>query len=98
MEMQLNYVSLVRDRHSTRSYEPHPLTDTDRADIAQAIASAVPLTATSRLDWRIADKSIMGCSAVLYAECGSSTDELIDYGYQGQQIVLALLVREWGTC
>ena len=98
METQLNYVSLVRDRHSTRSYELHPLTDADRKDIAQAIASAVPLTATSLLDWRLADKSIMGCSAVLYAECGSSADELIDYGYQGQQIVLALLAREWGTC
>jgi hypothetical protein len=98
MEKQLNYVNLVRDRHSTRSYEPHPLTDTDRADIAQAIASAVPLSAAGRLDWRLADKSIMGCSAILYAECGSSTDELIDYGYEGQQIVLALLAREWGTC
>ena len=98
MEAQINYVSLVRDRHSTRSYEPHPLTDPDRADIAQAIASAVPINTVKCLEWRLADKSIMGCSAVLYAECGSSADELIEYGYQGQQIVLALLAREWGTC
>lgn len=98
MATQLDYLSLVRTRHSTRSYEPHPLTDTDREDIAQAIASAVPLNTTTPLDWRLADRSVMGCSAVLYAECGTSADELVDYGYQGQQIVLALLARDWGTC
>lgn len=98
MKTQLDYVSLVRDRHSTRSYKPHLLTEADRADIARAIGSAVSLNAAGCLDWRLADKSIMGCSAVLYAECGSSTDELIDYGYEGQQIVLALLARDWGTC
>lgn len=98
MEKELHYIDLIRTRHSTRSYKPHPLTDTDRKNIGKAIASAVPLTPTGLLDWKLADRSVMGCSAVLYAECGSSADELTEYGYQGQQIVLALLAREWGTC
>jgi len=98
MEKELHYIDLIRRRHSTRSYGPHPLTDADREDIGKAIASAVPLTPTSLLDWKLAERSVMGCSAVLYAECGSSADELTEYGYQGQQIVLALLAREWGTC
>jgi hypothetical protein len=58
----------------------------------------VPITPTGLLDWKLAEKPVMGCSAVLYAECESSADELTEYGYQGQQIVLVLLAREWGTC
>jgi len=95
---QLNYVSLVRNRHSTRSYEPHPLAQVDREGIAQAIALAVPLATVNLLNWQLTDKSIMGCSAVLYAESGTSPDELVEYGYQGEQIVLALLASGWGTC
>lgn len=95
---QLNYISLVRSRHSTRSYEPHPLTQEEGKSIAAAIASAVPLARTGLLQWTLADKSIMGCSAVLHAESGTSPDELAEYGYQGQQIVLALLADGWGTC
>jgi len=98
MEKELHYIDLIRRRHSTRSYEPHPLTDADREDIGKAIASAVPLAPTSLLDWKLAERPVMGCSAILYAECESSADELTEYGYQGQQIVLALLAREWGTC
>lgn len=98
MTTKLDYLTLVRDRHSTRSYEHHPLTDTDREDIAQAISSAVPLNTTDCLDWKLADKSIMGCSAVLYAQSGTATDDFVEYGYQGEQIVLALLARGWGTC
>lgn len=95
---ELNYIDLIRTRRSTRNYEAHPLADADRADVQEAIASAVPLAMTSPLEWQIADRSVMGCSAILYALCGTSADELAEYGYQGQQIVLALLARDWGTC
>lgn len=95
---QLNYINLIRDRHSTRSYEQHPLEDIDRQQIQEAIATAVPLQGEHLLPWKLADQSPMGCSAVLYAESGASPDELDEYGYQGEQIVLALLAHEWGTC
>lgn len=98
MKKELNYIDLIRTRHSTRDYEQHTLTDADRAQILEAVVSAVPLSSIVRLEWKIADRSPMGCSGLVYAECGSSADELIEYGYQGQQIVLALLAREWGTC
>lgn len=98
MDSQLDYVGLIRTRRSARSYEHHPLTDADRKDIASAIASAVPLDAAIPLDWKLADRSIMGSSALLYAECGATESELVEYGYRGQQIVLALLARDWGTC
>jgi len=98
MPAPLNYISLVRSRHSTRSYEQHVLTQEDRSDIGEAIASAVPLNSPHLLDWKLAEKAIMGSSAVLYAQCGSSVDELVEYGYQGEQIVLALHARQWGTC
>jgi hypothetical protein len=98
MEKELNYIDLIRTRHSTRDYEQHTLTDADRAQIMGAIASAVPLGSTIPLEWKIADRSPMGCSAVLYAECGKSDEELAEYGYQGEQIVLALLADGWGTC
>jgi len=98
MEKELNYIDLIRTRHSTRDYEQHTLTDADRTQIMEAVASAVPLSSTVRLEWKIADKSIMGCSAVLYAQSGTATDDFVEYGYQGEQIVLALLARGWGTC
>ncbi len=98
MEKELNYIELIRSRHSTRDYEQHALTDTDRAQIMDAVASSVPLDGHVLLDWKIADRSPMGCSGILYAECGSSDEELADYGCQGQQIVLALLADGWGTC
>ncbi|MHB8070689.1 MAG: nitroreductase family protein [Candidatus Cryosericum sp.] len=96
--MELNYINLIRTRRSTRSYEAHPLTDADRLDINEAIASAVPLAREDLLEWQISDRSVMGCSGILYATSGTSVDELAEYGYQGQQIVLALLAQGWGTC
>ncbi len=67
---ELNYIELIRSRHSTRDYEQHALTDTDRAQIMDAVASSVPLDGHVLLDWKIADRSPMGCSGILYAECG----------------------------
>jgi len=98
MEKELNYIDLIRSRHSTRDYEQHPLTDADRTQIMEAVASAVPLSSTIRLEWKIADRSPMGSSGLVYAECGASDEELAEYGYQGEQIVLALLADGWGTC
>jgi len=98
MKKELNYIDLIRSRHSTRDYEQHALTDTDRAQVMDAVASAVPLDGLVLLDWKIADRFPMGCSGILYAECGSSDEELANYGYQGEQIVLALLADGWGTC
>ena len=98
MQKELDYIDLIRTRHSIRDYEQHTLTEADRTQIMEAVASTVPLDSTVRLRWKIADRSPMGCSGLVYAECGTSTDELVEYGYQGQQIVLALLARDWGTC
>ncbi|RIE05980.1 nitroreductase family protein [Candidatus Cryosericum terrychapinii] len=98
MKKELNYIDLIRTRHSARDYEQHTLTDADRTQIMEAVASAVPLNSTVRLKWKIADRSPMGCSGLVYAECGTSDEELAEYGYQGEQIVLALLADGWGTC
>lgn len=98
MQKKLDYIDLIRTRHSTRDYEQHTLTDADRAQIMEAVASAVPLGSTVHLTWKIADRSPMGCSGLAYAECGTSEEELVEYGYQGEQIVLALLAHGWGTC
>jgi len=98
MKKELNYIDLIRTRHSTRDYEHHALTDADRAQIMEAVASAVPLSSTVRLEWKIADRSPMGCSGLVYAECDTSDEELVEYGYQGEQIILALLADGWGTC
>jgi len=98
MEKELNYIDLIRTRHSTRDYEQHTLTDADRTQIMEAVASTVPLNSTVRLEWKIADRSPMGCSGLVYAECGTSDEELAEYGYQGEQIILALLADGWGTC
>jgi len=95
---EMNYIDLIRTRRSTRNYKDHPLTDADRANVQEAIDSALPLAMKNLLEWRIADRSVMGCSGILYALSGTSPDELVEYGYQGQQIVLALLARDWGTC
>lgn len=98
MAEALNYINLIRDRHSVRNYEQHPLSAEERQEIDRAIATAVPLQRPELLTWKLADRSPMGCSAVLYAESGSSGDELVEYGYEGEQIVLALLAAHWGTC
>jgi nitroreductase len=98
VQEELNYIDLIRTRHSTRDYEQHALTDADRAQVMEAVASAVPLSSTVRLEWKIADRSPMGCSGLVYAECDTSDEELVEYGYQGEQIILALLADGWGTC
>jgi hypothetical protein len=98
MKKELNYIDLIRTRHSTRDYEQHTLTDADRTQIMEAVSSVVPLSSTVRLAWKIAGRSPMGCSGLVNAECGTSDEELAEYGYQGEQIVLALLADGWGTC
>jgi len=98
VQKELDYIDLIRTRHSIRDYEQHTLTDADRTQIMEAVATTVPLDSTVHLDWKIADRSPMGCSGLMYAECGTSEEELVEYGYQGEQIVLALLADGWGTC
>ncbi|RIE08834.1 hypothetical protein SMC3_06415 [Candidatus Cryosericum hinesii] len=98
MEKELNYIDLIRTRHSTRDYEQHTLTDADRTQIMEAVAGTVQLNNSIHLEWKIADRSPMGCSGLVYAECPMSDEELVEYGYQGEQIVLALLANSWGTC
>ncbi len=98
MTSEINYINLIRDRHSTRSYERHPLSDADRQQIREAIRTAVPLQDNHSLAWKLADRFPMGCSTMLYAESGDSAEELAEYGYQGEQIVLALQADGWGTC
>ncbi len=95
---RLDYISLIRERHSTRAYEPHALREGDREEVSRAVASAVPLGSGRLLRWTLADRSVMGCSALLYAQCDPSEEQLAEYGYQGEQIVLALLAGGWGTC
>lgn len=95
---RLDYISLIRERHSTRAYEPHALREGDREEVSRAVASAVPLGSGRLLRWTLADRSVMGCSALLYAQCDPSEEQLAEYGYQGEQIVLALLAGDWGTC
>lgn len=95
---RLDYISLIRERHSTRAYEPHALREGDREEVSRAVASAVPLGSGRLLRWTLADRSVMGCSALLYAQCDPSEEQLAQYGYQGEQIVLALLAGDWGTC
>ena len=55
MEKELNFISLIRDRHSTRNYSQYALTDADRAQILETVAGAVPLDSGIHLDWKIAD-------------------------------------------
>ncbi|MCX6097609.1 MAG: hypothetical protein NTZ77_03895 [Caldiserica bacterium] len=98
MEKELNYIELIRTRHSIRDYEQHTLTDADRAQIMGAVASAVPLDSGIHLDWKIADAAPMGGSGLLYAGCGTSNEELVEYGYRGEQSVLGLTAEGWGTC
>jgi hypothetical protein len=98
VEKDLNFISLIRDRHSTRNYARYTLTDTDRAQILETVAGAVPLDSGIHLDWKIVDSAPMGGSGLLYAECGTSDKELVEYGYRGEQSVLSLLAEGWGTC
>lgn len=98
MKKDLNFISLIRDRHSIRNYAQYTLTDTDRAQILKTVAGAVPLDGGIHLDWKIVDSAPMGSSGLLYAECGTSGEELVEYGYRGEQSVLSLLAEGWGTC
>ncbi|HWQ21231.1 MAG TPA: nitroreductase family protein [Clostridia bacterium] len=98
MEKGLNFISLIRDRHSIRNYSQYALTDADRTQILETVAGAVPLDSGIHLDWRIGDDAPMGASGLLYAECGTSAEELVEYGYRGEQAVLGLTAEGWGTC
>ncbi|MCX6062783.1 MAG: hypothetical protein NTV26_01110 [Caldiserica bacterium] len=98
MQKDLNFINLIRDRHSIRNYTQYTLTDSDRAQILETVSGAVPLDDGIHLDWKIADAAPMGGSGLLYAECGTSDEELVEYGYRGEQSVLGLTAEGWGTC
>lgn len=98
MEKDLNFINLIRDRHSIRNYARYTLTDIDKAHIIETVAGAVPLDSSIHLDWKIADAAPMGGSGLLYAECGTSGEELVEYGYRGEQSVLRFTAEGWGTC
>ncbi|TYB85628.1 MAG: hypothetical protein FXF54_11695 [Kosmotoga sp.] len=95
METEISLKDLLT-RKSVRSYKDIALTQGNIDSIKSLLGSIRKIS--FKLNWKISTESPAG-SGCIYAQVeGKNNDILVDYGFQGQQILMLLFVNDYGTC
>lgn len=95
METEISLKDLLT-RKSVRSYKDIALTQGNIDSIKSLLGSIRIIS--FKLNWKISTESPAG-SGCIYAQVeGKNNDILVDYGFQGQQILMLLFVNDYGTC
>lgn len=83
-------------RKSIRSYEHYILSDEETDRISAILKN--PIFIKTALDWKVNPVSPTG-SAFLFSELSEKNDDnLVEYGFQGQQLLMQLDMLNYGTC
>ncbi|PLV60382.1 nitroreductase family protein [Thermotoga sp. KOL6] len=82
----------IESRHSVRNFLRRNLPDSLKEELK--IFSSIKFI-TKKYDWKA---NFQDFPHYIYATTKKSFDELVDYGFQGEQIVLFLTMKGLGTC
>jgi hypothetical protein len=95
METEITLQDLLT-RKSVRAYKDIALTQGDIDSIKSLFGSIRNISVN--LNWKISSDTPAG-SGCIYAQIEEkNNDNLVDYGFQGQQILMLLFVNDYGTC
>ncbi|MEA2066740.1 MAG: nitroreductase family protein [Thermotogota bacterium] len=95
METEITLQDILK-RKSVRAYKDIALTQGDIDSIKSLFGSIRNISVN--LNWKISSDTPVG-SGCIYAQIEEkNNDNLVDYGFQGQQILMLLFVNDYGTC
>lgn len=89
-------IETITKRKSVRSYEQYKLSEEESGKISTAIKE--PATISTAIEWSLNLNSPMG-SACIFGELSEKNDSnLVEYGFQGEQLLVKLTTMGYGTC
>ncbi|RPJ07901.1 MAG: hypothetical protein EHM28_05750 [Spirochaetaceae bacterium] len=91
----------IRKRKSTRNFREFPMDAAAMTRVKTALKAAKRLSAAFSLSWEIDKTSPVGSGRIYAAEpkkAAGKPEVLVEYGFQGEAIVLALTGAEYATC
>jgi hypothetical protein len=95
METEITLQDILK-RKSVRAYKDIALTQGDVDSIKSLFGSIRNIS--TNLNWKISSETSVG-SGYIYSQIEEkNNDNLVDYGFQGQQILMLLFVNDYGTC
>lgn len=88
-------IETIKMRHSARKFVPYTLSNEQRRELS-SFFKELPTLHSQRLDWVL--KDFNRGSGVIYAPCSGKPNCLVEYGFQGEIIILELTKMGLATC
>jgi nitroreductase len=89
--IEMDIFEAIESRHSVRDFLERKMPERIKDDIENLLVKFI----TKKLDWKI---NLSSFPSYIYAKAEKHFDELVEYGFQGEQIVLFLTAQGFGTC
>lgn len=92
----MSSIDNILKRSSVRRYDSFPFDLTVKSKVNRILEGVIPLSSGKKLQWKA--EPIKECTGNIYCEIQDFVqDNLIEYGFQGEQIVLDLVGEGFGT-
>lgn len=93
-----NFETLVRRRQSVRKFDQLSLNKEDSTSIEKIFSSIETINSNEKLDWEIGGHLIIGSGIAFSRADNWDNRKLVEYGFEGEQLVLKLTEMNYGTC
>jgi nitroreductase len=90
--------AIIEKRHSVRNFSKHSLSDGEVARLEALFEKLPKIDAKSGLEWRLKKKTPVGSAKLFAVLAQQSPAGLVEYGFEGQALVLKLVEQGFGTC
>jgi hypothetical protein len=92
----MDFYKAIEKRHSVRSYQSYQLTEEEKKQIKAVFNDLISIHHDNLLNWKLEDQNQP--SGKIFAKHDiPPEDYLIEYGFQGEQIILSLVEQGFDT-
>ena len=92
----MDFYDVIKKRHSVRSYQPYQLTDEEKNQVESIFKGLISIHKDNILDWH-REKNPQSSGRIWSKHEIPPEDYLIEYGFQGEQIILSLVDMGFDT-
>ncbi len=92
----MDFFDVIKKRHSVRSYQPYQLTEGEKKQIESIFKGLISIHKDNILDWK-EEEHPQSSGRILAKHEIPPEDYLIEYGFQGEQIILSLVEMGFDT-
>lgn len=98
MNYRESFETLVQRRQTVRKFDDYVLSKDNLASIEEQFPLVSPINSNIKLKWETGGQFIMG-SGILFSRANHwDNEKLVEYGFEGEQLVLKLTEMAYGTC